>query len=521
MTKQVKMINPVQNQMADGLRKKVCAYCRVSTDMADQLGSYETQKEYYEELIRRRAGWTFVGIYADYDRTGTKESGRIEFQQMLKDCEMGKIDMILTKSITRFARNTVDCMNAVRRLKELKIDIFFEKENIHTLSEKSEMLLTIYSSVAQAESESISTNARWAIQKRFQDGSYHAGNLAYGYRKNENKEIEIAPEEAEAVRFIYQEYLSGSGIHTITKELNRRKIPTKCGARSWTYKPVSGILNNIIYTGTMLYQKYYTTETLPFREKRNYGERPMVMVENNHPPIISKEDFEKVQKLLAYRNTTGEAEKSNRYDFTGKIVCGSCGAGFIRRTDRKKSGYKVCTWGCAEHTLSKDRCGQKAVKEEHIKEKFVLLWNKLQSGKEEIFPPLLESLEKIRLSGGILEKIEAYDNRITEWIRQSQSLNQMAVREYIDSAFYIEKNNELHKQIREAKEKRQRLLDQSETRKKTEETLALLRLLERESDFLEEYDGRLFLAMVEKIIIYPNNEMTFRLKNGLELTERY
>ena len=240
------------------MMKNVCAYCRVSTNIPHQKGSYESQLEYYENMIRSKVGWSFIGIYADYVKSGTKKKGRTDFMRMLEDCEAGEIDIICTKSISRFARNTVECIKIVRELKKKQIDVYFEKENIHTLSEKSEFLISIYSSVAQAESESISSNQKWSIQKRLMNGTYILPNPAYGYCTNTNGLLELNQKQAAVVRFIFDEYLEGNGIWRIAKSLNEQRIPTKTGKAAWLGGAIYIILKNNIYTGDLLLQKTYS-----------------------------------------------------------------------------------------------------------------------------------------------------------------------------------------------------------------------------------------------------------------------
>lgn len=301
---EVKRIDIIDAELGQQKTKNVCAYCRVSTNIPHQKGSYESQLEYYENMIRSKAGWNFVGIYADYGKSGTKEKGRTDFMRMLEDCDSGEIDIICTKSISRFARNTVECINVVRELKKKQIDVYFEKERIHTLSEKSELLLSIYSSVAQAESESISSNQKWSIQKRFLNGTYILPNPAYGYYTNENGFLELEQKQAAVVRFIFDEYLEGNGIWRIAKSLNEQKIPTKTGKAAWLGGAVYIILKNSIYTGYLLLQKTYSEDTVPFVRRKNHGEYRQVLIENDHKPIVTHEEYEAVQRMLK--------QKSNR-----------------------------------------------------------------------------------------------------------------------------------------------------------------------------------------------------------------
>ena len=228
MAKKVTKIEPVRQNVIQTLRpkKRVCAYCRVSTDSTKQHTSYVAQVEYYESYIGKCEDWEFVGIFADEAKSGTKVKSRDEFLRMIRECENGNIDVIITKSVTRFARNTVDSIEAIRKLKSLGVTVYFEKENLNTLSEQSEQMLTILSSLAQGESESISTNNRWGIQKRFRDGSYRLSTVAYGYTKDEDGELVIKEDEAEIVRRIYLEYLGGKGSYVITRDLNKDQVPT-------------------------------------------------------------------------------------------------------------------------------------------------------------------------------------------------------------------------------------------------------------------------------------------------------
>jgi DNA invertase Pin-like site-specific DNA recombinase len=301
--KKITKINPVKPQVIMQLepKKRVCAYCRVSTDSREQQSSYIAQTTYYKDLISKRNDWQYVGIYADEAQSGTKLKKRDDFLRMMRDCEAGKIDMIITKSITRFARNTVDSIQAIRRLKLLGIAVFFEKENINTLSEHSEQLLTILSSLAQSESESNSTNNKWAAIKRFQDGTYKISTPAIGYTKDTEGELIVDEQEVETVRYIFKEYLNGKGSYVIARELTERGIPTIRSAEKWSDSVVKGILQNPVYTGNLILQKTYSAEVVPFERKRNKGERPQYFISENHAPIISMEQAEAVREIYEYR----------------------------------------------------------------------------------------------------------------------------------------------------------------------------------------------------------------------------
>ncbi|SHL54199.1 recombinase family protein [Anaerotignum lactatifermentans] len=518
MNQQVKVIQPVTKESASKIGIRVCAYCRVSTDKAEQMGSYVAQKDYFESKIKQTHGWIFVGIYADYAKSGTTFEGRAGFQKMLQDCENGQIDLIMAKSITRFGRNAMESVSAVRKLKALNVGVYFEEGGINTLTDQSELLLTIFSAVAQAESESISTNERWSIQKKFLEGSYNVGNVAYGYCRNEQNQI-VIDTTGEIVKFIYDEYLSGNGAWSIAKKLTQMRVQTSTGSTRWSAHTVRDMLKNTIYSGDMLYQKYYTTG-FPFKQKANHGERAMYLIEDNHEPIVSKAEFENVQNLFAYRERKN-VDNSKRYDFTGKIVCGSCGSNFRRHTDTKKNGIKKYQWCCKEHIESKDYCPMKAVDEELIKTRFVTMWNKLQNSYKELLYPIVETLERTKVSCETKEKIENLENQIAELSKQSRLLNQAMAKQCIDSAFYMEQSTCVKIKIDDLKEQIKDYENPEEIQAEIIKTKQLIELIKTGPNFLEEYSSEVFLSIVEKIVVEPNNELVFILRNGLMLTEYY
>ena len=310
--------------------KRVAAYARVSTDTEMALRSVSAQISYYNELISTHPGWEFAGVYADEGISGTKES-RPEFQRMLADCRAGKINLVITKSITRFARNTVTLLNAIRELKLLGIDVYFEKENMHSLSGTGELMLTLLAMYAEEEARSVSENQRWCIQKMFAEGRPNTGRML-GYRLRDGR-LEIIPEEAELVREIFQMYLDGMGANKIARLLNARKTPSFCGGE-WNQSVVQKMLRNEKYSGDMLLQKTYIAD---FRSKKgivNKGERRRYLVENSHEPIIDKATFQKVQEEIRRRREQRKPAPSptpDSYPFTSLIVCGECGKDVYKR----------------------------------------------------------------------------------------------------------------------------------------------------------------------------------------------
>lgn len=520
---EVKRIDTADAEIKQQKAKNVCAYCRVSTNIPHQKGSYESQLEYYENMIRSKAGWNFAGIYADYGKSGTKEKGRTDFIRMLEDCEAGEIDIICTKSISRFARNTVECIKVVRELKKKQIDVYFEKERIHTLSEKSELLLSIYSSVAQAESESISSNQKWSIQKRFLNGTYILPNPAYGYYTNENGLLELDQKRAVVVRYIFDEYLDGKGVWLIAKSLNAQKIPTRTGKKNWIPVTVYTILKNSIYTGDLLLQKTYSEDTVPFVRRKNYGEYRQVLIENDHEPIVTHEEYEAVQSMLKQKsNRTKENQEEQPEEiseFKGKVICGICGSSYNRQAKKDRTGKRNVTWSCARRIQTKDLCENNIIKESQLEQAFVIMWNKLSNHCDEILVPLMNELEQLQATHMIHEQLEQLEKQIQEQKKQREILNHLASGEMIDSAFYMEQQSVIEKRLMECQRAKEQCLRKSRQRKEQKQTKELIKWLKKGPAYLEGYDKTLFQAIVKQIIVNPN-ELVFQLKNGLQLTER-
>lgn len=525
MAKKITKIDPVRQQVVRQLqpKKRVCAYCRVSTDSREQQNSFTAQLEYYTALIENQENWQFAGIYADEARSGTKLAKRDDFLRMMKDCEDGKIDMIITKSLTRFARNTVDSIQAIRRLKELGVAVYFEKEHINSLSEKSELMLTILSSLAQGEAESISTNNKWAAVKRFQDGTFILGTPAYGYAKDENGELIIQEEEAAAVRRIFREYLNGKGTYAIARDLSEEGIPTIRSAEKWSDGVIKEMLLNPIYTGKLLHQKTMTTEVLPFKRQRNKGQLPQYLVEDNHEPIISHEQAEAVREILEYRRKQmgmDDPEKyQSRYAFSGKLLCGECGGTFRRQKIYIGKPYEKIQWCCRQHILDNTKCSRKAVREDEIQWAFTIMWNKLVSNYDEILTPLLDTLKKLRMDERQEQEIGECSNKIMELTEQGHILSRLLSKGYIDPAVFIERQNALTIELAAVKKKRSQLLDSNGFDREIAGTEQLLELIRNNPHVIEEYREDLFLQTIDKVIVQKNGQITFRLINRLELSE--
>ena len=336
---------------------RVAAYCRVSTDDEEQLTSYEAQKNYYTDRIMTNKEWTMAGIFADEGITGTSARKRPEFLRMIRQCKQGKIDIILTKSISRFARNTVDCLNYIRALKELGIAVIFEKENINTLEADSEILITMLGAFAQSESESISSNVRWGKRQAMKEGKATIQyRYLYGYRKGADGKPEIISEQAEVVRKIYDLFLSGTSIRGIKEYMEQNNIRNIDGEIKWARNAINSILANEKYCGDVLLQKTYIDDCINKKVKKNTGQLPMYLVQNHHEGIISREIFDAAQAELARRNAgkspskknapTGRSRYSSKYALTDRLYCGECGTRYQRCTWRNHDGSKRIVWRC-------------------------------------------------------------------------------------------------------------------------------------------------------------------------------
>ena len=375
-------------------RKRVAAYARVSSGKDAMLHSLSAQISYYNSYIGNRGDWEFSGIYTDEAITGTKDT-RPEFQRLLEDCRSKKIDIVITKSITRLARNTVTLLQTVRELKLLGIDVYFEKENIHSLSADGEFMLTILASYAQEESRSVSENLKWRIRKMFAEGRPNTGNML-GYRLFDGK-LYIVPEEAEVVKTIFTDYISGMGVNAIAKKLNKAGFPTK-RALAWSDSTIRDILKNEKYSGDMLLQKTFNLDHISKKKMINRGELPMYQVIDSHEAIIDKVTFAKVQSEIVRRAAKRgfKPEPKKQYIFTGLIYCGQCGKHYLRKQANAGSKYVKHVWICPTFNFR----GRNSCPSQQIPESILLKKTAEVLGTTELDRALLEkSILKIQIPG--------------------------------------------------------------------------------------------------------------------------
>lgn len=507
---------------------RVAAYCRVSTDQEEQESSYEAQISYYTEKIGKNNDWQMAGIFADEGITGTQAKKRPEFLKMIRLCRQRKIDMVLTKSLSRFARNTVDSLNYIRELKALGIAVIFEKENINTLETDTEMMLTIMSCFAQAESESISKNVSWGIRQSFKNGNVpmqYARLL--GYKKGDGGNAEIIPDEAEVVREIYRCYLDGMSMNLIADRLNEKGLTTKGGSSPYRKTVVQRILTNEKYTGDALLQKTYVTDCITKKTRKNNGELPMYLVKNHHEPIISRSDFNRVQEEMARRSAkrtiadkltkTGQGKYSAKYALSELLICGECGEHYRRVTWTAK-GFKEIKWRCVSRIqYGKKKChSSPTVDEQALHRAIVSAINEFCEVKDDVAKALRESIIEA-LDQNQNGSVQAAQRRIDELARNMDELIKLAtVPETAENAMSdIAKFSEEMKTLREFIETEK--AKQTAVQHGSNELSNVLQRLEKENFTLTEYDDIVTRQLIEQITVDTKNTITVRFKGGFEM----
>ena len=424
---------------------RVAAYVRVSTENEEQQTSFEAQYEHYYDYITNNPAWEFAGIYADDGISAVSTKYREQFNKMIQDCMDGKIDYVVTKSISRFARNTVDCLQIARNLKDKGIFIYFEKEHIDTGNMDSELMLSIFSSFAAEESISISENEKWAIRKRFQDGTYKQSYLPYGYVKNENGEMIPDKQEAEIVRWIFNLAINGHSTHSICKLLRERNVPTRKGGK-WSSSTVRDMLKNEKYTGDALFQKTYTDGSFRRHETKNSSKQ--IFIENHHEAIISREIFETANRLLEQRAAEkgivkGHSKYQVRYPFSGIIVCGECGGTFKRRIH--DHGSEIA-WACTTHIDDIQKCSMKYVRDDALKATITTMMNKLIFGRKLILFPYLAELKRCNANS---EEIKLLKAELIKEAEKIDVLRHLLADKIIKPAMFIQDQNASNKRSEE------------------------------------------------------------------------
>ena len=492
---------------------RVAAYCRVSSDSADQLHSYAVQLRAYTELIESHEGWELVDVYADAGLTGTRMDKRDDFNRMLSDCRHGKIDLVLVKSISRFARNTKDCLETIRELTALGVSVRFEEDHIDTKTLTSELMVSVFGSLAQQESNSISQNQRMSYQRRMERGEFITCKPPYGYRMINGKDMEIVPDEAEEIKWIFQSYLSGMGMEEIANALTAKGLESPDGCPTWSLASVRYILSNEKYIGDALSQKAYT-DGFPFKEKINNGERPKYLIHDCHPAIISREDFQRVQALCEKK---GPKKKlvHGKYILTRKLRCRYCGAVF----QRKESQCGYVTWCCRTANQSKARCANGRVPEQAVYEAFIRMYNRLRSTLDIILTPALEQLRELQNSlYRDNDDVLVVNKRIADTAERHYKLAKLQVDGRLSADVYATKSAELNGRMMKLNRERQELLKYDAVEKKITLLCVTEATLTDGPKIMNEFDEELFSGLIEGITV-SDHMLRFHLYGGLELDE--
>jgi site-specific DNA recombinase len=511
----------------DGEKKKIAVYARVSTFEEEQQSSQELQESYFKEMIAKNENWELYKVYADHGVTGTNTKNRTAFNQMIEDAKEGKFDLIITKSISRFARNTLDCLTYVRMLKGLTkpVGILFDREKIFTLDNHSSTLLTVISSLAEEESKSISANVCWGVTKRFSQGIPHIPTTYFlGYDEDEEGNLIINEEEAKTVRRIYKELLSGKGTVVIAKELTRDKVKTARGNTKWTSDSVLKLLRNEKYAGHALCQKSVTLDPLTHKRVRNKKHKPQYFIRNHHPPIIPEEDWNEAQKELDRRSKMlhdpggkYRSAYSGRAPFSNMLFCGVCGMPIIRRritSKNKGEKYYFTAWHCrvASQKIKADfTCSAKYIWEEVLEEAFLELLTEMKKEKEQIRIEGEKAIEEVNLTKEENKRLQELEGIID---RVSKQINEMSLRESImkDPIYDATLRNLIYEAQIFQQEYENLLSNQDESM-----------YLRKQLDQLLEYlDGPIEVAAIKDIvesgILHENYEIEFTFKCGVKRT---
>lgn len=493
-------------------KRRVAAYARVSTRDEEQRNSYEAQVDHYTRYIQNNAEWEFAGVYADRGITGTSTKKREHFNDMIEDALNGKIDLIITKSVSRFARNTVDSLTTIRTLKERGIEVFFEEQNIYTLDSKGELLLTIMSSLAQEESRNISENVTWGIRKRFSDGKIMLPYKHFlGYRKGENNLPEIVPEEAETVKRIYRAYLEGKSPSYIARQLSASGIPSPSGKANWRPETVKSILTNEKYKGDAVLQKTFCTDFLTKKFKANEGEVPQYYVENSHPAIIEPEVFDMVQAEIRRREQSGRRYYTP-HCFSGRIFCDECGSVY-----GSKVWHRHTVWQCNSRSKGLTPCQTPALRAETLQDAFVTAFNRIIENKEEIIS-ICEKVLSERYDADALAKrraeLETEMEIVTELMQRQIALN---ATQALDQEAYQRQYDEYEARYNAARQALTEINAQQSALAARQGKIAEYISLLREQGLITEFNERLWYATVDQVRVLADGRLRFIFRDGTRI----
>ena len=523
--------NPALTSRKDEYRRmRVAAYCRVSTDEEDQLNSLDTQVKYYTGKIAENPNWTMVGIYADEGITGTRTDKREKFLKLMRDCEKGKVDLILTKSTTRFARNTVDSLTWIRKLRAMGIGVYFEEQNLDSLIAENETLLGFFSVMAQSESESISANVKWGIQKRMKNGTYSLRFKMLGLRKGDDGIPYIIADEAEVVRTLFRMILDGASLGQLKEFLESNNIKTPEGKDVWSISVIRYMLSNEKYVGDVLYQKTFRTDCISKKAKVNRGEVTRYLISNNHPAIIDRDTFNLVQAELARRNNkrkkldsavTEQGKYSAKYALTELLVCGSCGGSF-RRTSKSAKGKTTYYWRCVsriEHgkTYCKDSAG---IEEQMLHEAICRCLSKMMANSGEVFSLIQSNLSYAVSGNNAALDVFSIEKQMNELKVDIQQMTELAARTEGDPERYEVELKKMFDQLVVLRGKLDLAKSQaSQSDSVNAEVARIMDILKQTDMNFTEFDDVTVRRLVECIQVCGNQKIIVTLKGGYQAEE--
>ena len=530
------IVIPAKEESAQEQEKKknlrVAAYCRVSTNSEEQLNSYENQKAYYTEKIMTNPDWTMVDVFADEGKTGTSACKRKDFLRMIRQCRQGKIDMILAKSVSRFARNTVDTLNYTRELRSLGIPVIFEEQNINSIHPESEFLITIHGAFAQSESEDTSSRVRWGIQQSMRTGK---ANIQFktllGYQKGPDGEMVIEPEQAETVKLIYEMYLSGKTLRSIKESLEARGLQNAAGTTEWTTSNLRTILSDEKYCGDVLRQKTFIRDCISKQVVKNTGQRPKYLIQNHHDAIIPREQFDAVQFEMARRKAqtdrsrksvpTGMGKYSGKYALSGLLFCGECGTAY-RRVVWTQHGEKRAVWRCTSRLdYGKKYCKDSpTLDEEPLQQAVLAAINESMSDHGILTAQLTDAMEQeLAPIPGESMSLGDIDRAIAELGKQFDHLL-LEASSSGDAEEYAERFRAISTAMEELKRRKSNIQNiRQEQERVTKRVQAAVSVLDGLSAELTQWDDNVVYQMLEKVTVLSRETIRVTLRNGVEIEQ--
>ena len=523
--------NPILSSRKDEYRRlRVAAYCRVSTDEEDQLNSLETQMQYYTSKIAENPNWSMVGIYADEGISGTRADKRDQFMKLMRDCQKGKVDYILTKSTTRFARNTVDSLTWIRKLRAIGIGVYFEEQNLDSSKVENETLIGFFSVMAQSESESISGNVKWGIHKRMRNGTYAVQFNMLGYKRGDDGEPYIIPEEAEVVREMFNRFLDGASLGQLKDFLESKQVLTRRGKSEWSISVIRGMLSNEKYVGDILYQKTYRADCISKKVKVNRGEMTRYLVSNNHTPIIDRDTFNLVQAELSRRTSknkkmdsaiTEQGKYSGKFALSELLICGSCGSAY-RRNSKVAKGKTTYYWRCVnrvEHGMK--YCKESAgVEEKMLQESICRCLSKMFEDSQEVYSLIQSNLTYAVSGNSAALDMHLIETQMKQVKQDADNMMEKMSKTEGSTELYEKALSELFEQLVALRTQYEQARAQSEQSDSVNaEVQRILNILKTTEISFTEYDDLTVRRLVECIQVCGREKIIVTLKGGYQAEE--